>query len=344
MKQYKLVIAIILIFVTVAGLATLSFILEARKDNSDTIVVVASSTQLHDITRTIGGDKVEVHSLYKPNVDPHTYQASAEDAKMIEQAKLIIQNGLGLESAIEELFGNVSEEQAVIVAGEYIDPLQHEDDEEHRGEKGHNNEEKTEDTGESEDHADEKGDHKEEDEHGHGEYDPHIWFSVDNMKVVTEKITEKLQEIDQDNTDYYAQNRDEYLKSLEELDTYIRDRIAEIPQEQRKIISVHQVLGYYARDYDLEISGSIIPNFSSEAQPSAKEVSELIKHIREENIKAIFTEQSIDNSLAEQIARETDASITAGLYTDSLGTEDSEAGTYIDMMKYNTEIIVNALK
>ncbi len=316
MKQYKLVIAIILIFVTVAGLATLSFILEARKDNSDTIVVVASSTQLHDITRTIGGDKVEVHSLYKPNVDPHTYQASAEDAKMIEQAELIIQNGLGLESPIEELFGNVSEAQAVIVAGEYIDPLKHEDDEEH----------------------------KEEDEHGHGEYDPHIWFSVDNMKVVTEKITEKLQEIDQDNTDYYAQNRDEYLKSLEELDTYIRDRIAEIPQEQRKIISVHQVLGYYARDYDLEISGSVISNFSSEAQPSAKEVSELIELIREENIKAIFTEQLIDNSLAEQIARETDASITAGLYTDSLGTEDSEAGTYIDMMKYNTEIIVNALK
>jgi ABC-type Zn uptake system ZnuABC Zn-binding protein ZnuA len=174
--------------------------------------------------------------------------------------------------------------------------------------------------------------------------DPHVWLDVTNAMTMTRNIRDTLVKVDPPNADTYKANTDAYLKKLSDLDKYIMDQIATVPADQRKMVTNHDVFGYYIDRYGLTFVGSIIPSMSTEAQPSAQDVADLIKKIKDEKVKAIFLESSINPGLAQQIANDAGVKVVDNLYGDTLGAPGTPGATYEGMMRYNTDRIVEALK
>jgi len=309
-KRFILSLAIVVLFV----LAVLAAGFLGTEKTTDKLKVVATTTQLYDITKNLVGDNVSVSVIYSADTDPHDFQPTPSDVQNIQDAELIIFNGVDLEHTIED---SIEEAKAIkLNASEslvILEPI------------------------EAESHEDE-----EEDEHEEG--DPHIWFDVKNVIKITESIKNKLIELDSTNAALYATKASNYISELEELDTFIRTQIGTIPEENRKIVTNHDAFGYYINAYGLQFVGSVIPSLSTEDQPTPSETSELIERIKTENVKAIFTEVTLNPKLAQQIANEAGIMVISTLFGDTLGREGTEGDTYIKMMKSNTLEIVNALK
>jgi ABC-type Zn uptake system ZnuABC Zn-binding protein ZnuA len=176
------------------------------------------------------------------------------------------------------------------------------------------------------------------------EGDPHVWQSVSNAKTMVNEIADTLIKVDPANKGFYDLNRINYISQLNDLDKYIQNKISELPVNNRKLVTNHDAFGYYVDEYKLEFVGSIIPSLSSETEPTATETAALIKRIKEQNVKAIFTETSINPKLSEQIAIEAKVKIVPNLYGDTLGAAGSPGDTYIKMMRFNTDTIVDNLK
>jgi len=278
--------------------------------SDDKLQVVTSSTQLKDFVQNIGRDKVSVNSIFQPNVDPHDYQGTAADARSLAQADLIVINGLDLEQSLEgQLQTSRSEGKNIVIAAQAVTAL-----------------EITE--------AESEG----------TSLDPHIWMSVPNAEKIVTLLAKELARVDPSNSNYYQENSKNYLAQLRDLDGYIRQSVDSVPKSQRKLVTNHEVLNYYAIEYGLTVIGAVIPSTSSDAQASARETAALIEEIRAEKVKVIFAEKSINPKLAEQIAEETGIKVEASLYADSLGIEGEAGASYIGMLRYNTDQIVNSLK
>ncbi|HWC30331.1 MAG TPA: metal ABC transporter substrate-binding protein, partial [Dehalococcoidia bacterium] len=280
--------------------------------------VVATTTQIGDFTREVGGDRVSLTVLLKPNQDAHDFELAPSQVRAIAEADLVLVNGLGLDAFVEKALESSEAEETVVSEG--ITPREgghHEEEEEHEGEE-------------------------EEEEHEEG--DPHIWFSVANARIMVENIRDALSEADSANAATYAANASRYLTELQTLDVSIKQQVAQVPAGCRKLVTNHDVLGYYAEAYGFEVIGSVIPSTSSQASASASDVAEVVRQVRAENVPAVFAEVSINPDLIRQVGREAGVDVVDDLYGDSLGPSDSDGDTYVEMMQTNTRKIVNALK
>jgi ABC-type Zn uptake system ZnuABC Zn-binding protein ZnuA len=182
------------------------------------------------------------------------------------------------------------------------------------------------------------------DDHAHGSVDPHIWGDVHNAIRGVEIIRDTMVEVDADNAATYTANAGAYIAELETLDADIRERVATIPEDNRKLVTSHDTFGYYAEAYGFEVIGTALGSISTESgDPSARDTALLVEGIREANVPAIFTESIVNPSLMEAIADEAEVELAPPLYSDALGEEGSDGATYIDMMTTNTGIIVTAL-
>jgi ABC-type Zn uptake system ZnuABC Zn-binding protein ZnuA len=261
--------------------------------------VVAATTQIQDFVRNVGGDRVTVLGILPPDADAHDYQPTADDARKFTQADVIFHNGVGLEPWLEDLAKNarpgvpiVNLAQAAnltILAGE------HEEDEE-------------------------------EPEHDKG--DPHVWFDPTNVQKMVGVIRDALARVEAPGAAAYQANAAAYSRQLDALDAQIKQEIAAIPPAQRKLVTNHEAFGYYAERYGLEVVGAVIPSTSTEAQASAAQLQQLIRDIRDQNVKAIFTERSANPRLEEQIAQQAGVRIVSTLYGDSLGPPGSDGVTW----------------
>lgn len=173
--------------------------------------------------------------------------------------------------------------------------------------------------------------------------DPHFWLDPNNVMRYVENIHEGLSRVDPEGAAVYAANATAYMKQLQELDTWIVAQTAQIPPEQRLLVTNHEALGYFADRYGYKIAGSVIPGMSTEAAPSAQQVAALIDKIKGSGVKAIFLSGAESPALADQIAAETGVQVVNDLYLESL-SRGAPAGTYVDMMKHNVTRIVEALK
>ena len=198
--------------------------------------------------------------------------------------------------------------------------------------------------GESEGH--EEHGHEEEadgDGHGHGALDPHFWFDPLRVKQAVNSVAAQLSTEDPAGQTFYRDNAAAYSRELDALHAWIEDRVATLPEERRVLVTSHDSFQYFAVRYGFEVAGAIFP-VTTETEPTAQELSELIETIRHEGVPAVFTERSHSERLARRVAEETGATLVGGLYTGSLGAIGSEADNYLDMMRYNTETIVEALR
>lgn len=270
---------------------------------NETISIVATTTMITDLVKVIGGDHVTVTGLMQAGVDPHLYQATAGDVTTLQTADLIVFNGIHLESKLADILEQM------------------------------NNSIKLEDGLSTADLLDD----------GAGGVDPHIWFSVDLWKKAAIYIAEELGEFDNTHQSDYQTNLEIYLQALDELKATIQTRIAEIPKEQRVLITAHDAFSYFADSNGFEVEA--IQGLSTEAEASTADISALADFIADKEIKAIFVESSVPQRTVQALqdavtSRGFDVVIGGELHSDSLKENSSYIETYLE----NIIVIVDALK
>jgi zinc/manganese transport system substrate-binding protein len=289
-----------------------------RDDDDGRLRVVATTTQIGDFARNVGGDRISLTVLLRPTQDAHDFSPSPSQIRALQQADVILRNGIGLDTFVERSLDD-SRKARVTIVSNGVSLRKAEDD--------------------HDDHDDD--DHDAEEEAAGN--DPHVWLSVANAKVMVENIRDALARADAANADFYRENARRYLGQLDDLDRRIRAQVAEVPEACRKLVTNHDVLGYYSDAYGFRFVGAVIPSVSTDAQPSASDVANIVRKIREENVPAIFAESSANPRLIQQVGREANVKVVDDLLGDSLAAR-GRGSTYIGMMEQNTQKIVDALK
>jgi len=176
-----------------------------------------------------------------------------------------------------------------------------------------------------------------------GGEDPHWWQDPRNAIRAVANLRDGLIAADPDGKKTYTTNAAAYTDKLKRLDRSVAACIEQIPERQRKLVTTHDALGYYADRYGLDVVGALIPSLSSQAQPSGKDIEELVQQMERLDVKAIFPENSLNPKLEKAVARETGAKVGTALYADTLGPEGSAGSTYVGSIEANTTAIVEGL-
>lgn len=274
--------------------------------NTDKLQVVSTSTIIADLTETIGGDEIEHQGILEAGADPHVYEPVPQDSIAFEKADLIFYNGYNLEPGLIKLMNAAGVGAKKVAVGEIASPLEME-------------------------------------YQGQTEPDPHVWGNVENVIIMVNTIRDNLIEISPEDREIFTKNAAKLTQELQQLDSWIEQQIATIPENQRKLVTTHDAFQYYARAYGLEITGTLI-GISTEEQPSAQTVSQLADSIRKSQVPAIFAETTINPKLITTVAEEAGVKLAENeLYSDSIGAPGSDGDSYIKMLVSNTETIVEAL-
>ena len=267
------------------------------------LTVASLSTITTDLARNVGGSHVKVEAVIKAGIDPHEFEPTPGDVRKVADAKLVLFTGKGIEGYLTKLEEAAGGSSKFLDLGTTVPSL--------TMRKGERNVE-----------------------------DPHWWHSVENMKRATRVVADAFAKADPVNTASYQKNAERYLASLDELQRWIRVKVAGLPHDQRKLVTSHDALQYFAHDYGFTIYP--VKGISTNEEPSSQHVKEIIEVIKDHKVKAVFFE-SIENPQAvDQISRETGARTGYTLYSDGLG--DTEANTYDSMMRHNVSAIVGGLK
>lgn len=272
--------------------------------------VVATTGMIGDLVENIGGDHVEVTSLMGPGVDPHLYKATQGDVKTLDSADMIFYNGVHLEGKMTDIFEMMSKDKPTVAVTENF---------------------------------------KEEQLHkvSATEYDPHVWFDVKLWIVAAEAVKEELIANDSDHEASYLENYEAYVLELQELDKYVHEEINKIPEDQRVLVTAHDAFGYYGKSYGLEVKG--LQGINTLSEYGSKDVTDMRNYLVNNKIKAIFMESSVPKKAIEAViqgAEKQGHSVEVGgeLFSDAMGAKGTDEGTYIGMVRHNTDTIVKALK
>ena len=178
--------------------------------------------------------------------------------------------------------------------------------------------------------------------HGHGVSDPHFWFDPLRVKLVVNDITARLSALDPERGDAYRANASAYNERLDDLHAWTVMQVGAVPEDRRLLVTSHDSLGYFAHLYGFEVVGVIL-SITTEVEPSAEDLADLVEAVREYGVPAVFGETTVSERLAEAVATESGAKLVR-LYSGSLGPEDAGAGTYVEMARTNVERIAEALR
>jgi ABC-type Zn uptake system ZnuABC Zn-binding protein ZnuA/ABC-type Mn2+/Zn2+ transport system permease subunit len=294
-----------------AASAALALLAAGCSDNGGSagpgqVKVVATTTQIGDWARAVGGERAKVVQLLKPNTDPHDYEPRPSDVRETADAKLVLVNGDRLDHWMGDVVKQAGGDPTVIDLGADA-PVKL--------------------SGETEGEEASK-------------FDAHWWHDPRNAEAAITMIRDALTKANPDAKDVYARNAAAYLARLRALDRGIAACVDRVPAPQRKLVTDHDAFNYFARRYGIEVVGAVIPSQTTQAQPSAGDVAQLSQLIRREHVKAVFPESSINAKLAEAIARQTGATSNLTLYGDTLGPEDSRGATYLAMEQANADAMV----
>ncbi len=300
--------------------AALLLILSGCSNNNQTeaegdegkIKITSTIGQINDIVKNVGGDHVDSVGLMKSGVDPHLYKASQGDMKKLDEADLIFYNGLHLEGKMVDIFEKMEDEKPTIAVTKDIpeeELLQSED--------------------------------------GYADHDPHVWFDIELWIKATETVTEELSNYDKENADEYKENGEAFIKELQELDQYAEEQIRTIPEQSRVLVTAHDAFGYFGEAYGIKVMG--LQGISTASESGSKDVSELRDYLVDNKVKAVFVESSVPKKAIEAViegAKEKGHEVKIGgeLFSDAMGEEGTEEGTYLGMVRHNVDTIVNALK
>jgi zinc/manganese transport system substrate-binding protein len=272
--------------------------------------VVATFSVLADLVKQVGGENVAVVALLGPNQDVHVFEPTPADSQTLRTAALIVSNGLRLESWLDDLYASSGSQATRFEAASGLELI--EADEDH-GAEGHR----------------------------HGDYDPHVWQDPTQVAKIVERLREALAELDPSHAADYQANASRYLGELRALDGWATKELARVPAHRRKLMTTHEAFGYFARRYDFELIGAVLPVTTEAADPSAGQVAELVARIKAAGVPTIFGENAGNQRLIEQVARA--AGVRVAVLYDVLGPAGGPASTYVDMIRYNVKTIADGL-
>jgi manganese/iron transport system substrate-binding protein len=297
---------------------------------SKNLNVVATSSVLCDLTKTIAAQTINLTCLVKAGTDPHAYEPTPEDRKAIEDAQLVLYSGYDFEPSLIKLIKASSNTAAKIAVGEVAIPKPLMGGEHDRGHEEH---------AEGEKHAEGEEKHAE----GEKEPDPHIWHNAKNGIAMVKVIQDNLAKAAPANADLYTRNAQALTTKLTQVDGWIKSQIATIPSIARKLITTHDALGYYSAAYSIPVEGAL-QGLSTEEKPTAARVKELTDEIKADKVPTIFAEVSVNPKLIETVAKEANVKLSGQeLFADGLGEAGSEGDTYPKMLIANTKAIVEGL-
>lgn len=277
--------------------------------------VASLSTVMADLARDIGGERVEVVEIVKPGIDPHIYEPTPGDRRVISHAQILLASGLGMEGYLDRLRPALVKSGVVlVVGGDVVKTIE-------GGCTGH-------------DHEHDHG------HHSHGTIDPHWWHSISNTRAVARRIRDAFITADPAGRAVYESNAKALDKRLAALSKWVRMKLASLPKANRILVTSHDALGYFANDHGFQIFP--VQGVSTADQPSSQKIRNLIEEIKARRVKAIFAESIENPKVLEQITSETGARLGGVLYADGLGK--GAAGTYEGMMRTNVNTIVEALQ
>ena len=279
---------------------------------AERLQVVTSFSILADMARNVGGEQVEVRSLVGPDSDAHMFSASPRDARALADADLVVFNGLQFEGWMERLIESSEYSGTLVIATDGIEKRSYHD------------------------HA---HDHHDHNDHDHGEYDPHAWQDLTLSRVYVGNIRDGLIAADPDNESVYRENAGRYINELDLAHAEISELLAEIPAST-SVITGHASFGYFADAYGMHFLSPM--GLSTEAEPSAADMAQLVGVIRERNVRALFHENMTSPAVINQLAEETGLPVAGTLYADALAAE-GEAGTYLGMLHHNARVLHAAL-
>jgi ABC-type Zn uptake system ZnuABC Zn-binding protein ZnuA len=279
--------------------------------SSGALDVVASTSFLADIAQNVAGDRFRVQSLIPRGTDPHAFEPTPSDLKTVAGADLVIINGGGLEGTLLTTLQNAIGSSTIVAASAGLTS---------RSPK----------PGEPALAA--------------GETDPHFWLDPELVKTYVRNIEAAFSKADPAGAPTYGANAAAYVKKLTALDAWITRQVAQVPASDRKLVMDHASQGYFADRYGFSIVGTVLPGATTGDTPTARQLTDLVKTIRATGAKAIFVEATDNPRLAQQIGAETGVKVVTGLLDHSLTAPGGPAPTYLDMMKHDTRLIVEALK
>jgi manganese/zinc/iron transport system substrate-binding protein len=274
------------------------------------LTIVATTSMLADAVRNIVGDNIIVHGLMGAGIDPHLYRAKESDVHTLAAADLVIYNGLHLEGKMGQVLEGMKHFTNVCAATHTLKKEQL--------------------------RCTEFDDL----------YDPHIWLDVVLWIDVVSYIQQQIIALDSEHADLYQKNGDAYIAQLQQLHEYVQQRVNEWSRDKRILITAHDAFGYFGARYGFEVVG--LQGLSTDCDISTRDIQQLADFIVEKQISTIFVESSIPSRALVAVqnavhARGWDVQLGAELYSDALGDEHSGASSYIAMVKYNVDAIVDAL-
>jgi manganese/zinc/iron transport system substrate-binding protein len=275
--------------------------------------IVTTTTMITDLVAHIGGDKLNIQGLMGSGVDPHLYKASEGDVSKLANADLIFYGGLHLEGKLVEVFEKMGSQNIKTIA--VSDAL---DTKTLIGS-----------------------------EYFASNYDPHIWFDVNNWELITNFVIQKLSENNPENKAFFEENGKNYLKELKALDADIKSIISTLPENKRILVTAHDAFNYFGQAYGFEVVG--LQGLSTATEAGVQDVQNLATFIIDKKVKAVFVESSVPKRTIEALqaavnSKSHNVEIGGTLYSDALGNAGTPEGTYIGMFRYNVNTIVNALK
>lgn len=291
--------------------------------------VVASFSILADMVREVGGDDIHLDVLVGPMRDAHTFEPSPRDARALGDAQVLVLNGLGFESWMPRLLDAAGFKGQTIIASRGVEPRHLSEAEAAQTET------------EAADHA-----HGESDEHDHahaheaGAVDPHAWQDLGNGVQYVQNIAQGLAQADPAHESAYFARADAYVRQLRKADAQWRRQLAAVPQNRRILATSHDAFGYFGAAYDIRILSLV--GVSSEAEPSARAMADLLKQIRTQHVSAIFLEHGGNSPALKQLAAEAGVTLGGSLYADTLGQPGQQASTYLGMFRWNMQQLLAA--
>ena len=267
--------------------------------------VVTTFTVIQDIAQNVAGDAATVESITKPGAEIHEYEPTPKDIVKAQSADLILWNGLNLERWFERFFQNIKEKPAVVVT-EGITPL-----------------------------SIYEGPYKDAP-------NPHAWMSPSNALIYVENIKNAFVKYDPQNADTYQKNAAAYAEKIKQLDKPLREKLSQIPSDQRWLVTSEGAFSYLAKDYDLK-EGYLWP-INAEQQGTPQQVRKLIDLVKKNHIPVVFSESTVSAKPAQQVAKESGAKYGGVLYVDSLSATDGPVPTYIDLLNVTVSTIVKGFE
>lgn len=288
--------------------------LQEVSDQGRAIQVVTTTGIIGDVAKAIAGEDAEVVALMAPNQDPHSYQITAGDLKLVANADAVLVNGWQLEEGLIADLENAAGDVPLVPVSAGIEPRVDGDDQ------------------------------------TDGEalpVDPHVWLAPLNVIHWVDNIEHVFSVLDPANSESYAQRAQDYRTQLRELDRYVRRQLDTIDNGRRVLVTNHDAFGHFADVYEFKVVGTILPGNSALAEPSSQNLAALVDRMQETSTCAIFVEHSASQRLATQLADELehcDRVQVVTLYSGALGEAGSGADTYLTMIKANVDMIVDALE